>query len=309
MMIRDTGGWVEFWFKTSAATYNNAQTWGWGVNGSYWQGDYPLKRGGSWQRIGGEFVATTQPVLFRVIGEGLGWPTSDLVADIQRGRVPDPPGAPYFGNVTNNAIHVMWDAGYDGGLPILEWQTGIAGPGASGWWNGRDRVFFDLLPGVEYLFFGRVRNERGWSFAGAQSRASTKRTPDAPMPPEIIDVSPTAMFVNFREPLPDSGGAPILQWQIGFGLDPNTPQLFRDGTATAITGLVPAGKYYAWARGRSEYGWGPWSGRSEVQLNAGVWYNDHGLWRRAIPWAKANGEWKIANGNIPLNGAWRVPRS
>lgn len=309
MMIRDTGGWVEYWFRAhSTATWHNDQMWGFGANGAYREVKVPIDRGANWKMMGSDFVSSSQPVLFRIFGAGLGWATTDFVVDISRGRVPDPPHAPYFGNVTDSTIHVAFDYAYDGGLPILEAQVGIAGPGVSGWHDGRDRVFSGLYSGSEYLFFGRVRNALGWSLAGGQSKATTKRVPNAPQPPEAYGLTQTSAYAKVREPLPWDGGAPILEFQVGYGLDPGYPQAYV-GASAEIKNLQRAARYYFWARARNVYGWGPWSGRTDVLLNAGAYVNVAGVWKRAIPWVKTGGVWKIAQPNIPVNGAWRVPRS
>lgn len=314
MMIRDTGGWVEFWFKTSSSTYNNQQTWGWGANSQYWQGDYALQRGGNWQRFGSVFVDAAQPVLFRIFGEGLGWATTDFVVDIPRGRPPMAPFRP-VGAIewTDHSLTMDWGGDGDtGGLPILNREV---------WYGiGRDPqvnagevppgrfTIGGLLAGTTYSFWAKTRNALGWSPLSDLTAMVTGRVPDAPNPVGFSNITQTSIDTGFIFTGWD-GRSDILEWQTGYGLDPNAPQYFLSGAFQHITNLQRASAYYFWGRGRNAYGWGPWSGRTDVLLNAGAYVNVGGVWKRAVPWVKIDGAWKLAQPTIPLSGTWRVPRS
>lgn len=311
MMIRDTGGWVEFWFQTGSSTWNNQQTWGYQANGQYIEQTYRLAQGGGWQNFGSVYVTDAQDVLFRIFGAGLGWGTTDFWQHIDRGRVPDPPAAPTFSEIGQNSVRVRFDWGYDGapslgGLPVLEAQIGIAGPGPNqGWYSGNNLVFYGLYSGVEYLFFGRLRNEKGWSKAGAQARVRTLSVPNAPNPPRLYPINP-ARFIAMLDDRPYDGGTPIREMQIAYGTDPNTAQTYVSDIKADATGLVPGGTYYIWARVRNDIGWSPWSIRQTLVLPAGVLVDVGGEYKRALPWIKVDGVWRLSIPLVNYGGIWRA---
>lgn len=65
-----------------------------------------------------------------------------------------------------------------------------------------------------------------------------------------------------------TGGATILQWQLGWGKSPNTPEfvgdLNPDGSGF-VAGLDPGTNYYFWSRQRNAYGWSDLSQRTMVR--------------------------------------------
>lgn len=69
------------------------------------------------------------------------------------------------------------------------------------------------------------------------------------------------------------GGAAVVQWQLGYGTDSSTPNLFMDlsstGSAT-VTGLTPGATYYFWSRQRNSVGWSAWSPRNSVTTRVTV---------------------------------------
>lgn len=63
------------------------------------------------------------------------------------------------------------------------------------------------------------------------------------------------------------GGSGILEWQIGYGRDPNGLQyLVGSGGTSRIGGLSPGDIWYFWTRGRNALGWSAFSARSSAQL-------------------------------------------
>lgn len=309
MMIRDTGGWVEFWFKTGSSTWNNEQTWGYQTNGGYVQQDFRLAQGGAWQKFGAVFVDSRQDVLFRIIGEGLGWPTTDFWQFIERARVPDPPGAPYFFERQTGQIHAAFDYGYDGGMGIDAAELWYSFDPSPRWAvGGRDAWVSGLSPKTRYFFWGRVHNARGWSGFGPRSEAWTVGVPDQPEPPVVYAFNPIKALATLRRK-PRDGGVRIEEFQIGYGIDPNTPQYTVPGMEVTVSNLQPARMHYFWIRARNAVGWSPWSWPMPLQLPAGAWLKDDGVWKRGLPWVKVNGVWQIVQPNIPVNGTWRVPTS
>lgn len=90
------------------------------------------------------------------------------------------------------------------------------------------------------------------------------RIPDAPSPPSLLNVTNTTVQTDYEFNGSD-GGSAVQQWQIGYGLDPETPSSFQDGIKMTITGLTPGRWYYFWSRARNAVGWGLWSGRSATK--------------------------------------------
>lgn len=310
MRIRDVGnGWVEFWFITGSSTYNHAQNWHAYFDGAWHDYQYDLARGGSWQMFGSAFITTDQTVSFTIDGSGLGWATTQLDAVISRARLPDPPGAPYFGEIETDRIHTAFDYGYDGGSPILEaeiWWSYNTSPRFTAY-NTRDVWIGGLSPKTRYYFRARVRNAVGWSDFSAMSVATTFGVPDAPRFPQVVPISPYQVRGGFSALNFWDGGSPILQLRIGYGTDPDVPQVYWPGVQVNLNDLIPGQLYYFWAQARNAYGWSPLSPREAVQLPAGAWVKQGDTWRRAIPWVNVNGTWLIFRPNISSSGTWKVP--
>lgn len=91
-------------------------------------------------------------------------------------------------------------------------------------------------------------------------RATVPQAPD----PVILDtITSTSMRARFSGN--GNGGAPILEWQLGYGTSGSTVQHYLTSTGTStVTGLTPGTRYYFWARGRNSEGWGPWSARRDA---------------------------------------------
>lgn len=132
-----------------------------------------------------------------------------------------------------------------------------------------------------------------------------QRVPGAPTPNSLNEIKPTSMRYRFTGT--SSGGSPVLEWQIGYGLDADTPEKFltSDGD-DVVGGLLPNRKYYFWSRGRNANGWGPWSTvLSATTLLGGVRIKYGGAWRDAIAYVKVAGVWKQAIPFVKHSGAWK----
>jgi hypothetical protein len=311
MMIRDLGGWVEFWFKTGPSTWNNDQWWSWGANGTSSRQKFRLLRGGNWQLFGSIYVGYDQTIRFTIEGAGLGWPTTDFFQFIQRATVP---GAPIMQEVTpisSSAFHVVFVGTYDGGSAVLEWQIGYglspSGPSALVGSGGVSDVG-GFSSGQRVYFWARGRNSIGWSAWSNRLDGVTWSTPPAPNGPTILEksqVSVRLQYVYGNNP----GNAPILERQIGYGLNSSAPTDFiTDSGGVAgvlLEDLNPGGSYYFWARSRNSVGWGSWSVRSRIDLIAGALILVGSEWKRAVPYVRVSGVWKVAEPWVKTIGTWR----
>lgn len=90
--------------------------------------------------------------------------------------------------------------------------------------------------------------------------------PTAPGPFAIT--SYTNVRVAGKARANSTGGATILQWQLGWGKSPNTPEFVGDLNADGsgfVSGLTPGVNYYFWNRQRNAYGWSDLSSRTMVR--------------------------------------------
>lgn len=308
MMIRDTGGNVEFWFKTGSSTFNHNQTWGYQANGAYHQQDFDLRSGGAWQLFGAVYIGpgATQDVLFRIFGEGTGWPTTDFWQTISRTTVPPAPTSVNFSGLTSTSVHTTFGSNGDGGSGIIEWQLAW---GTDPWTaqyytpSSGSLDVTNLVPGTTFYFWARGRNALGWGNWSVRSQITTLSVPPAPSPVEFTNITQNSVHAQYVGN--GDGGAPILQWQFGYGKDPDTPQLFIDGFYLDFLNLDPGKVYYFWARGRNWIGWGPWSVVRVATLIAGARVKVDTEWKRAVPYVKVAGVWKLARPWYKVGGIWK----
>lgn len=308
MMIRDTGGWVEFWFKTGSQTWNNDQQWSYGANGANSPVlKFRLLAGGGWQKFGEVYVGYNQTVRFTIYNAGLGFPTYDFFQDIGRSRVPDPPTIWDTHAISSSHIHVEFYANYDGGSPILEYAVGYGSNpnGPDGWWgSGSPTDIGPFSSGQRVYFWAAARNAVGWSSWGNRTEATTWRVPDAPSLP-IDDVDQSFVVANFQDNY--NGGTGITARQIGYGLSSSSPTTTVAASAgpNLISGLSPGKVYYFWARNQNSIGWSAWTPVIQVTLIAGARVYTGGTWRRAVPYVKIDGVWKIARPWVRDAGIWK----
>lgn len=139
---------------------------------------------------------------------------------------------------------------------------------------------------------------------GWRNLPSLARVPDAPTPLFVDQNTQTTLRYAFSGNY--DGGAPIIEWQVGYGTDPNIIMWERwsDGLYTAVD-LAPATTYYFWSRGRNSVGWGPWSSRWDGRTIAGARVKVDGNWKEAIPWVKVDGNWKLAQPWVKVDGNWK----
>lgn len=309
LMIRDTGGWVEFWVKTGSQTWNNEQQWSYFANGAD-SGilKFRMVAGGNWQRFGSVYVGTNQSVRFTIFNSGLGFPTYDFWQDISRSTVP---GAPYIWDTTaisSSTIRVQFNGAYDGGSPILEYNIGYGGnpnaPEALWWSNGYSEIG-PFTSGQRVYFWGRARNSIGWGPWSNRTEAVTWRVPDTPPPVTFADIDQTAVVAVFQDN--GNGGTAITARQLGYSLTSDAPTTTVAANAgnNSISGLDVGKTYYFWARSQNSVGWSSWSQIAQVMLVAGARVFVDGQWKRAVPYVKIDGVWKVTRPWVKTAGTWK----
>lgn len=196
-----------------------------------------------------------------------------------------------------------------GGGSALEFQTGYGTDP-----NGPQAIIESDANGVvtvgglnrntRYYFWSRMRNEAGWS--NWSDRLDSVTLAYVPASTTPTGISATQNTVHYTFVGGDDGGAPILEWQIGYGTDPNNVQYTTGSNGdTVIGGLSPATTWYFWSRGRNQAGWGPWSVRFNIRTIAGARIVDNGVWKEAIPYINDNGVWKVAKPYAKSVGLWK----
>lgn len=154
---------------------------------------------------------------------------------------------------------------------------------------------------LDYHLLGSARAGTGWR---SLPRIHTTTVPAAPSPIAVDNATPDSL--RFRFSGNNNGGTPVREWQIHYGTNSKSGQhaAWSDGTSI-ITGLIPATKYYFWARGRNDVGWGPFSEPISGSTAAGVRIKHGGTWKQAIPYVKFNGVWRLAQPHVKVNGVWK----
>jgi hypothetical protein len=312
MMIRDTGGLVEFWFQTGTETSNINQWWSWGANNTTARQQFRLLRGGNWQLFGSISVTYDQSIRFTIEDAGLDWSTTDFFQHIQRSTVPAPPTMTNVYPISPTAIHATFVGNWDGGNPILEYEIGYGqlsnGPVYTIPSDGSTDII-GFTTGAHWYFWARAKNALGWSNWSNRLEASTWLAPRIPTYPIVINKTQTSVDILYAYAV-TSNDPPILEQQVGYGLDPDDPtdvksDLVDGETYNKLIDLQPGGTYYVWGRSRNLAGWSAWSPRTRVDLIAGARILVGTQWRRAVPYVRIGGEWKVAEPWVKNAGAWK----
>jgi hypothetical protein len=224
--------------------------------------------------------------------------------------VPGPTNPVYIDAQGQNGIHYKFNPpSDDGGADIQQYQVGYGtdpnGVQSTYLLNNGDTFITGLNRYTTYYVWSRARNEAGWGPWSVRIQQQTQPgLPAPPVPTFIGDVTQVSLHYSFQGA--DDGGAPILEWQVGYGTDPNNVQnIIGSPGSTAISGLQPATVYYVWSRARNVAGWSNWSVRSSVLTTAGIRIKDDaGIWREAVPYVKDNGTWHVAK-PYAKSGTWK----
>ena len=296
IMVRDLGSVVEFWVYTPYSLFWNNLQFNVDANGTTTYFSINYNGRGLWIKVGEITVWDAQNITYRLLTRtgttSIQGPTS-MTVFIDRGRPPDAPPPPQIIDVGSNHISVRFLRGYDGGRPIdiqnLGWGRNPGGPEREDWipeyqrWDG-------LQKGTTYYFWSKMHNDRGWGPWSGRSQATTLIEPPQTSPVYIDSVTQTSFRHGFVGN--GDGGSGILEWQIGYGTDPSTPQVVISSSGTStIEGLQPATTYFVWSRGRNAVGYGQWSVRWQVRTIAGAFVKVGLVQKEAIPYVKDNGVW------------------
>jgi hypothetical protein len=314
LMIRDTGGWVEFWIRTGSSSWNNDQQYSFNANGSY-SGirKFRLLRGGAWQHVDSVFVGYDQTVTFTVIGAGIGFPTYAFNQYIPRSTVPQPPTMTGCDPISESTVRIHFYLNSNGGSSILEMQIGYgASPNGPTSVVSRPGTIEDIggfYSGQRTYFWVRARNSVGWSGWSNRGEATTWQVPPAPADAIFFNVTQTSVGVSF--PFEERyNDPPNEEAEIKYGRDESGAVL--DGTIEAdeeteyFFNLNPGKVYYFWGRARNSVGWGPWSSTpSMVVLIAGARVLVVGQWKRAVPYVRVAGVWRVAEPWVKDAGIWK----
>lgn len=314
MMIRDNGGWVDFYIRTGSQTWNNDQQYSFGANGS---GSgirkFRLLRGGDWQYVDHVFITYDQTISWTIYDAGIGFPTATQTQHIQRSTVPQAPTLLTAGPYSATSFAITWRLNYDGGSAIVERQLGYGqsgnAPTNTTGISGDDETVGGFSPGTTMYFWVRVRNAVGWSGWSNRLSATTWQTPPPPAAATFSSITQRSVGVKFPFTV-RSGNPPNLEKQIKFGKDATGTVI--DGTITAdetieyFSNLDTGKAYYFWARSRNSVGWGPWTPTaSKVTLVAGARVLVVGQWKRAVPYVRVGGVWKVAEPWVKNQGTWK----
>lgn len=212
----------------------------------------------------------------------------------------------------NVEFHIQ--AGYDSTfINQLRWKryvngawTGLLGPAR--YPSGRPWVHLDTfyVGGNQSICF-RLEGTGTEGLGGPTEfwlNISRATVPAAPTPLTLAKIGHTTMEYRFQGN--SNGGAPILEWQIGYGRSPTNVQFTKSSSGTSmIEGLTLGDRWYFWARGRNAVGWGPWSTRMDARTLAGARINVLGTWKEAVPMVRVAGVWRQAIPFLNVAGSWK----
>lgn len=211
--------------------------------------------------------------------------------------------------LSSTTIRVIFEGNGDGGSVILAWQIGFGTHTTTpqGYVDSDgNTVLGSFYPGQRVYFWARGRNAVGWGPWSNRGSATTWNVPSAPLIPAVQERTQTSVML--RQADPNNNGTPILERQLGYSQDSGAATHMVSVPShgfTNLTGLVPGGKYYFWARARNAVGWGPWSARTQTDLIAGARVRQGSAWKRAVPYVRVNGVWRVARPWVKQAGVWK----
>jgi len=149
-------------------------------------------------------------------------------------------------------------------------------------------------------------------FSGLLSQGSSiwtlpeiSQVPDPPSSPVLSNIHQTSLTAMFDPN--DSGGTPIIGYEVGYSTvsDVGGATVVAGYPPVMITGLLPATKYYFWARAENSNGWSDWSTPGIATTLAGARVNVANVYKQAIPYVRSGGVWKLARPYGKIAGVWK----
>lgn len=312
MMIRDTGGVVEFWFK---AGYSN--DWYNGLDFSYTVDghttnksiDYPT--GADWKKVGSDDATYNQTVTFKLVTatgiSGMGGPTT-FTHSVTRDSVPGAPSTPKISGIKATSVAVTFSDGSNGGDAIDSRQiryddnsnfsspTTVSSDGST--------TVSGLTANKTYYFQARCHNSVGWGSWSGTASAKTQSVPTAPSAPLLSSVTATTVDVSWTDN--SDGGSPITAHQIGWGTSSSAPtSTVSAKSPQVVTGLTPGTNYYIFVRAQNSVGWSAWSKPTSMRTVAGAYILVGTTWKLAVPYVNVGGTWKLAEAWVRSAGVWK----
>lgn len=308
----------QFFMQTSPNRSNPAQKWSWGLRQDRREPTsnsrtltFRMNPGSDWKHMGqigdmGGMADSYVDIRLTIYNSGLGFPTYNFTKTFI--PIPPPPRRPYIFGAGHNFIDVGWGGdGGPGGASIVGREIWASNDGVPRW-NiaplGQRVQWYGLQAGTKYNLWARNANVRGWSGYGDHSFAVTFRVPDPPTPVTVENVQQTSCWTAFAGAF--EGGTPVREYQLAYGRDPNTAEVYKSSNGyDVLENLDPGKTYYFWARARNDIGWSGWSSRSQVNLIAGALIPVDGAYMRALPYIKSGGTWHLARPWVNVGGMWR----
>jgi hypothetical protein len=310
LLIRDTGGDVEFWFKAGdSSDWVNGLDFSYTANGSTTSTSINYPTGAAWRKIGERNVSDSQAVTFRLVSDtsisGIGGPTTFSHA-IARDTVPDAPHTPTISGITANSVVVKFvDAG-NGGDAIdarqITYGTSSSG-GTTNVSSDGSTTISGLSANTTYYFWARTHNSVGWSAWSGRASAKTTSVPTAPSAPLLSSVTATSVDVSWTD---NASSTPITAHQIGWGSTSSAPSsTVSANSPQVVTGLVPGTTYYIFVRAQNSVGWSAWSKPTQMRTIAGGYILVGSVWKLAVPYVKVGSTWKLAEAWGRTAGVWK----
>lgn len=312
MMIRDTGGDVEFWFRAGdSSDWVNGLDFSYTANGSTTSTSINYPTGAAWKKIGERNVTDSQTVTFRLVSDtsisGIGGPTTFSHA-IARDTVPDAPHTPVISGIkASTVVATFADAGNGGDAIDARQITYGTDPdgGTTTISSDGSTTISGLSSNTTYYFWARTHNSVGWSRWSGRASAKTQAVPTAPSAPLLSSVTATSVDVSWTDN--SNGGSAIVAHQIGWGTSSSTTPTssVSANSPQVLAGLTPGTTYYIFVRAQNSVGWSAWSKSTQMRTVAGAYILVGSTWKLAVPYVRSGGVWKLAEAWSRTAGVWK----